>query len=59
MDLLAYVANQIGTFLPERFVISRIGRIFLYGLVVLSIYYYWIDIIAFGMRGNLRPVEAS
>jgi hypothetical protein len=47
MDLLAYVANQIGTFLPERFVISRIGRIFLYGLVVLSIYYYWLDIIAF------------
>ncbi len=39
MDLLAYVTNQIGIFLPERHVVSRAGRIFLYGLVALSICY--------------------
>jgi hypothetical protein len=47
MDLFAYVANQIGIFLPERHVISRAGRIFLYGFGALSICYYWVDIIAF------------
>jgi hypothetical protein len=47
MDLFAYVAGQIGTFLPERFIISRTARIFLYGFVALSIYYYWVEIIAF------------
>jgi hypothetical protein len=47
MDLLAYVSNQIGTFLPERHLVSRAGRIFLYGFVALSIHYYWVDIMEF------------